>query len=92
MKKKRHTENQIVSILEQASIKLANGSTVAEVCREFGVHEVTYHRWKKAYGGMEADQLRKLKDLEKENSRLKRIVADQAIDLAALKDIAEGKF
>jgi len=92
MKRKRHTENQIVNILEQTSIKLANGGSVAEACREFGIHEVTYYRWKKAYGGVEADQLKKLKALEKENGRLKTIVADQAADIAALKDLVQGNF
>ena len=66
--------------------------TSPRVCRHLEVSEQTYHRWRQQYGSMQADDVRRLKELEHENTRLKRIVADQALDIAALKDVAEGKF
>lgn len=92
MKRKRHTPEQIIRLLEKIDIRSANGVTKADACREFGVHETTYHRWVKKYGGMDAQEARRLKDLEKENARLKQIVADLTLDNAALKDLAEGNF
>jgi transposase-like protein len=71
---------------------MAEGATVAEVCRELEVSEATYHRWNRRYGAMSQDQLKRLKALEKENARLKKIVADQAVDLSILKEAAEGNF
>jgi transposase-like protein len=92
MKGKRHTPEQIVGKLRRAEAKLAGGATVGEVCRELEVSEPTYHRWRKRYGSVNEDQLKRLKALEKENTRLKRIVADQAVDLSILKEAAEGNF
>ena len=92
VKHRRHTPEQIVRKLREADRMLGEGSDIAAVCRHLEVSEPTYHRWRNQYGGMKADDAKRLKELEKENLRLKRIVADQALDIAALKDVAEGKF
>ena len=85
MARKRYTAEQIICHLRQAEIRISEGKTVAEVVRELGVSEQTYYRWRKEYGGMEVKQLRRLKELEQENARLKRLVADQALDNAMWK-------
>jgi transposase-like protein len=90
MAKKRHTAEQIISKLRQAEVALAEGKNTAEVCRALGVTAQTYYRWRKEYGGMRVDQLKRLKELEKENARLKKLVADQALDNAILKEAASG--
>ena len=90
--KKRHTPEQIVRKLREADARLSGGATVGEVCRELGVSEATYHRWRQRYEGMEVQAMRKLKALEQENARLKAIVAEQAVDLRILKEVAEGNF
>jgi transposase-like protein len=92
MKGKKHRPEQIIRKLRRAETRLAEGATVAEVCRELEVSEATYHRWNRRYGAMSQDQLKRLKALEKENARLKKIVADQAVDLSILKEAAEGNF
>jgi transposase-like protein len=92
MARRRHTPEQIIRKLREADRMLAEGSDIEAVCRHIEVSKATYHRWRNQYGGMKADDAKKLKELEKENSRLKRIVADQALDIAALKDVAQGKF
>ncbi len=92
MKRKRHSAEQIISKLREAEVLLQKGQAVPQVCRQLGVTVQTYYRWRKEYGGMRVDQAKRLKDLEKENTRLKRIVADQALDMAILKDVASGKF
>ncbi len=92
MARKRYTAEQIIGHLRQAEIRISEGKTIAEVARELGVSEQTYYRWRKEYGGMEVDQLRRLKELEQENARLKRIVADQALDNAILKEVSRGNF
>jgi putative transposase len=92
MKRKRHSAEQIISKLREAEVLLQQGQTVPQVCRQLGVTPQTYYRWRKEYGGMRADQTKRLKDLEKENTQLKKIVADQALDMAILKDVASGKF
>lgn len=81
--KKRYTEEQIMAVLRQAE----QGKPLAELLRENGIAAPTYYRWKSKYGGLELSQLRRLKELETENNRLKRIVADQALDIVMLKDI-----
>lgn len=91
MKNRRHTPEQIIRKLREADQLLADGGTVAEVARALGVSEQTYHRWRNQYGGMKADDAKRLKELEKENARLKKIVADQALDIDMLKDVAQGK-
>jgi transposase-like protein len=92
MARKRHSPEQIIRKLREAEVLLAKGQTVAMVARALEVTEQTYYRWRKEYGGLRIDQVKRLKKLEKENARLKRIVADQALDMAILKDAAEGNF
>lgn len=92
MKGKKHRPEQIIRKLRAAEGRLAAGATVGEVCRELEVSEATYHRWRKRYGALNEDQLKRLKGLEKENGRLKQIVADQAVDISILKEAAEGNF
>jgi len=87
MKRKRHSAEQIISKLREAEALLQKGQAVPQVCRQLGVTAQTYYRWWKEYGGMRADQAKRLKDLEKENTQLKKIVADQAPDMAILKDV-----
>ena len=89
---KRHTAEQIVNKLREADVELAQGASIAKACRKIGITDQTYYRWRREYGGLKVDQARRFKDLEKENSRLKRVVADQALDLAILKEVAEGNF
>ena len=85
---KRYTPEQIINSLREAEVLLSQGSTTAEAARHLGITEQTYYRWRKEYGGMRINQAKRLKELEKENVRLKRLVADQALDLAILKDVA----
>ena len=92
MKRKRHTPEQIVGKLRQAQMEIGKGATVDQVARKLGVNEQTYYRWKREYGGMEVDQLGQLKDLQRENTRLKKIVAEQAMDIDALKDLSSKKW
>lgn len=92
MKRKRHTPEEIVKKLRQAQMEIGKGATVDQVARKLGVNEQTYFRWKREYGGMEVDQLAQLKDLQRENTRLKKIVAEQAMDIDALKDLASKKW
>jgi putative transposase len=84
----RYTEAQIISILKEVE----SGTTVAEVCRQYGVSEQTVYRWRTKYGGLETSELQRLRALEAENSRLKKIVAQQALDLDALKDLVAKKW
>jgi putative transposase len=90
--KKRHTPQQIVRKLREADEKLAAGASVPEVARQLEISEATFHRWRNQYGGMKADAMKRLKELEKENARLKKIVADQAVDLQILKEVNRGNF
>lgn len=92
MKGKKHTPDQIIRKLHLAETRLAGGASIGEVCRELEVSEANYHRWRRRYGAMNEDQLKRLKGLEKENPRLKKIVADQAVDLSILTEAAEGNF
>jgi putative transposase len=92
VKKNRHTPEQIIRKLRQAEAKLAAGASVPEVARELGVSEATFHRWRKRYGGMQTDAMKRLRELEKENDRLKRIVAEQAVDISILKEVGQGNF
>jgi len=86
--KKQHSVAQIVSKLRQADVTLGKGVRVPEVCRQLGISEQTYYRWRQKYGGMAPDMAKQLKALEKENGRLKRLVADQALDIQILKEAA----
>ena len=86
--KKRHSVEQIVSTLRQADVGLGKGLRVPDVCRELGISQQTYYRWRQKYGGMAPEMAKQLKALEKENGRLKRLVADQALDMQILKEAA----
>ena len=92
MAKKRHTAEQIVAKLREAEALLAKGTKMPQVCRKLGVTEQTYYRWRKEYGGVRTDQVKRLKGLEKENARLKRVVADLTLDNAILKEAAYPNF
>ena len=92
MARKRHTAEQIIHKLREAEVALASGKRVAEVVRELGVTEQTYYRWRREYGGMKVSQARRLKELERENGRLKRAVADLTLDKWILEEAAKGNF
>jgi len=92
MKRKRHTPEQIITKLREADAMLATGATIGQVVQRLEISEQTFHRWRNQYGGMKANEAKRLKDLERENARLKRVVADQALDIAMLKEVAEGNF
>ncbi len=92
MARKRYTAEQIIGKLREAEVGLASGSRVAEVVREFGVTEQTYYRWRREYGGMKVSQARRLKELERENGRLKRAVADLTLDKLILEEAAKGNY
>ena len=92
MARKRFKPEQIIHMLREAEIKLASGSTVGEVCRSLGITEQTYYRWRKSYGGMQVSPAKKLKALEQENARLKKLVADQALDKAILEEALKGNY
>jgi len=92
MKKKGYTAEQIIGKLREAEVLLSQGSTVGEASRKLGVTEQTYYRWRREYGGMRVEQARRLKELEKENGRLKRLVADLTLDNTILKEVSRGNF
>ena len=92
MKKKGLSAEQINGKLREAEVLLSQGSTVGEVSRKLGITEQTYYRWRREYGGMRLDQARRLKELEKENRRLKRLVADLTLGNAILKEVTRGNF
>lgn len=90
MPRKRYTPEQIISKLREAKVLLSQGQTVAQACKSLGVSEQTYYRWRREYGGMGTTQVRRLKDLERENTRLKKLVADLSLDNAILKEALLG--
>jgi transposase-like protein len=92
MARKRHSAEQIINKLRQAEVLLSQGARVPEVSRQLGVTVQTYYRWRKEFGGLKTDQAKKLKELERENARLKRVVADLALDKAMLQEVASGNF
>ncbi len=92
MKRRRHTPEQIIRKLAEADKLLAQNKGIEEIARHLEITESTYHRWRNQYGGMKADDAKRLKELEKENTRLKRIVADQALDIDMLKELNRGNF
>jgi transposase-like protein len=91
-KGKRVSAEEIVSKLRLAEIELAKGQPIEDVCKKIQISPQSFYRWRKEYGGLEIDQAKRLKELEKENARLKRLVADQALDNAMLRDVASGNF
>ena len=92
MSGKRYRPEEIISKLREAEVYLAEGVSVGEVIRRLGVTKITYYRWRREYGGMKVDQAKRLKDLEKENARLKQLLADAELDKAILKEAASGNF
>jgi transposase-like protein len=92
MGRKRFSSEQIITKLREAEVLLSQGSTVGEVSRKLGIAEQTYYRWRKVYGGMRVDQAKRLKELEQENARLKKLVADLLLDNAILKEANRGNF
>ena len=92
MVRKSYTPDQIIHKLREVEILLNQGANVGEASRKIGVTEQTYYRWRKEYGGMRIEQAKRLKSLEKENARLKKLVADISLDNAILKEVAEGNF
>jgi transposase-like protein len=92
MARKRYTAEEIISHLRTIEIEMGKGFGIAEVCRKSGITEQTYYRWKKEYGGLRVDQAKRLKGLEQENVRLKRLVADLSLDNSILKEVAAGNF
>lgn len=92
MKRKRHTPEQIISKLREAEAMLGAGRSVGQVVQQLGVSEQTFNRWRSQYGGMKSGEARRLKELERENARLKRAVADLTLDNQMLKEVAQGNF
>lgn len=90
MGKKKFTPEQIVSMLRETEVLLGKGQNIAEVCRTLGITDQTYYRWRKEYGGLRTDQAHRLKELERENGRLKKLVGEQALDISILKEAASG--
>jgi transposase-like protein len=92
MSKKRYTSEEIINKLREVEVMVSKGATIGEASKKIGVTEQTYYRWRKDYGGMRVDQARRLKELEKENSQLKKLVADLSLDNAILKEVSRGNF
>ena len=92
MTRRRHTPEQVIRKLREGERQLGEGKELAEVCRVLEISEQTWHRWRNQYGGMKADDAKRLKELERENARLKKLVANQALDIDMLKELAEGNF
>jgi putative transposase len=90
--RRRHTPEQIIRKLREGERMLGEGRELVEVCKHLEISDQTWHRWRAQYGGMKADDAKRLKELERENARLKRIVADQALDIDGLKEIAKGNW
>ena len=90
MKEKRHTVDQMIAKVRRADVLLGKGTKVPEVCKELGITEQTYYRWRQKYGGMQPEMAKELKALEKENARLKKMVAEQALDMEILREAARG--
>lgn len=92
MPSKRRNAEEIIHKLREADVLLSQDKTIAQVCKQLGITDQTYYRWRKLYGGMKVDQAKRLKELEAENARLKRAVADLTVDKLILKEVAEGKY
>ena len=92
MRRKRNSAEQIINKLREADVAMAQGMTAIQACRKISVSEQTYYRWRREYGGMKVDQAKRLKELEKENGRLKRLLADAELDKAILREAANPNF
>jgi len=92
MPRKRYSPEQIVAKLRQADVELSKGHTTVQIFKKLGIAEQTYYRWRREYGGLSVDQARRLKELEGENTRLKKLVAEQALDISILKEAATGNY
>ncbi len=92
MARKRYTAEQIITKLREAEVELAKGQTTPQVCKKLGISDHTYYRWRKEYGGLRVDQAKRLKQLEHENARLKKLVADLSLDNSILKEVSSGNF
>jgi transposase-like protein len=88
----KYKPEQIVNLLRQIEVEIANGKTTPQACRDAQITAQTYYRWRKEYGGLKLDQAKRLKELEKENSRLKRLVAELSLEKQVLRDVAQGNF
>ena len=89
---RKYKAEQIVTVLRQIEVQIANGKKVPQACKETGIHTQTYYRWRKEYGGLKLDQARRLKELEKENARLKGLVTELSIEKQVLRDVAQGNL
>ena len=92
MSRKRFTMEQIIGLLREVDVKVSQGKNIGQICREIGIAEQTYYRWRKEYGGMKTAQVKRLKDLERENGRLKKAVAELTLDKQILKEALEGNY
>ena len=92
MKRKRHSPEQIIAKLREADADLAAGLGIEQICRKLTISPATYHKWRHQYGGLQGNQVKRLKQLEQQNTRLKKLVADQALDISLLKEVARGNF
>lgn len=92
MRRKRHSPEQVIAKLRDADVALSQGASIAEVCKKLEVSEQTFHRWRTQFGGMKAQDMKQLKEVLRENTQLKKLVADQALDIAMLKELAKGNF
>ena len=92
MARKRHSWEQIIAKLREAEVLLRQGGTVGASCKQLGISEQTFYRWRQEYGGLKVDQAKRLKEMEKENARLKRLVAELSLDKQMLQEVAEGNF
>ena len=92
MSKKTYSPEQIISYLREAEVLQSKGSTIPQICKKLGIAEQTYYRWRKKYVSLSVVQARRLKEIEKENARLRKLVADLSLDKAILKEVAEGKY
>jgi putative transposase len=92
MPMKRYKPEQIVNLLRQIEVEIANGKTTPQACKDAEITQQTYYRWRKEFGGLKLDQAKRLKELERENAKLKRLVAELSLEKQILKDVAEGNF
>jgi len=92
MSTKKYKPEQIVNLLRQVEVEIANGKTTPQACRDAQITAQTYYRWRKEFGGLKLDQAKRLKELEKENSRLKRLVAELSLEKQVLREVAQGNF